>query len=118
MHGLPIGRASACQWEPDFDERSGAQRRYSMHDMPLTRSIWRNQGPLLKALALSALLAGGCESLNNTEKGVLAGGALGTGAGALIGAATHHAGAGAAIGAVVGGLSGGLIGNGMDNQER
>jgi surface antigen len=73
---------------------------------------------LLKSLALSVLLAGGCENLNNTEKGILTGGALGTGAGALIGAATHHTGAGAAIGAVVGGLSGGLIGNSLDNQER
>ena len=55
----------------------------------------------------------GCESMTHTEKGVLGGGAIGAGTGALIGSATGHAGAGAVIGAAVGGLSGGLIGNEM-----
>src|SRR4051794_29858689 len=59
----------------------------------------------------------GCESMNQTEKGALGGGAIGAGTGALIGSATGHTGAGAAIGAGVGALSGGLIGNSIEESE-
>jgi hypothetical protein len=67
---------------------------------------------------LPALVATGCESMSNTDKGVLGGGAIGAGTGALIGSATHHAGPGALIGGAVGALSGGLIGNSIDNSEK
>ena len=60
----------------------------------------------------------GCDSMSHTDKGVLGGGAIGAGAGALIGSATGHTGAGAAIGAGVGALSGGLIGNEIDQSEK
>lgn len=73
---------------------------------------------LVGAALLPALLAGGCSSMNNTEKGVAAGGAIGAGTGALIGSATGHTGAGALIGAGIGALSGGLIGNGVDESEK
>ena len=59
-----------------------------------------------------AVLASGCEHddgrRNHTGTGALAGGAIGAGAGALIGG--RHAGAGALIGGTVGALSGALIG--------
>ena len=59
----------------------------------------------------------GCNSMNNTEAGALGGGAIGAGAGALVGAATGHAAAGAAIGAGVGAVTGGLIGHSEDTAE-
>ena len=65
-----------------------------------------------------AVLACGCSTMSNTEKGVGVGGLLGAGTGALIGSATHHAGAGAAIGAGVGALAGGLTGHAIDESER
>src|SRR5438270_471480 len=67
--------------------------------------------------SLLVLGACGCNSMNNTEAGALGGGAIGAGAGALLGAATGHAGAGAAIGAGVGAVTGGLIGHGEDRAE-
>jgi hypothetical protein len=73
---------------------------------------------LVGAALLPALLACGCASLSNTEKGVGAGGLIGAGTGALIGNSTGHTGAGAAIGAGVGALSGGLVGNAIDRSER
>ncbi|MBY0528188.1 MAG: hypothetical protein K2R98_32635 [Gemmataceae bacterium] len=79
-----------------------AQARYS----------WRSGAALLPML-----LACGCASMNNTEKGVAAGGLLGAGTGALIGSATKHTGLGAIAGAGIGALSGGLIGNAVDKSE-
>jgi len=70
------------------------------------------------ALLLPALLVCGCESLNNTEKGVGLGAGIGAATGALIGKATGHTGAGALIGAGVGGLTGGLVGNAADKAEK
>ena len=70
------------------------------------------------AAVLPLLLAAGCESLNHTENGALAGGAVGAGAGALIGHAAGNTGAGALIGAGVGALSGGLIGSAQDHAEK
>ncbi len=74
----------------------------------------------MKKLVLGGmlLLACGCESLNHTEKGVLAGGALGAVGGTLIGAAAGDPGLGAAIGAGAGAVTGGLIGNAEDRAER
>jgi predicted lipid-binding transport protein (Tim44 family) len=62
-------------------------------------------------------VAAGCESMSHTDKGVLGGGAIGAGTGALIGSATGHTGAGAAIGAGIGAVTGGLIGNDIDQSE-
>jgi hypothetical protein len=73
---------------------------------------------LIGAVLLPALLACGCSSMSNTEKGVGVGGVLGAGTGALIGNATGHTGAGALIGAGVGAVSGGLIGHAVDESEK
>ncbi|MGA2411612.1 MAG: glycine zipper domain-containing protein [Candidatus Binataceae bacterium] len=72
--------------------------------------------------ALAALmLAGaiGCEGapLTTREKGTLAGGAIGAGGGALVGAAVGAPLAGAAIGGVAGAGAGYLVGNQMQNNE-
>jgi hypothetical protein len=64
------------------------------------------------------LLACGCSSLNHTENGALAGGAIGAGTGALVGHALGHTGGGALIGAGVGALSGGLIGHAADESDK
>lgn len=77
-----------------------------------------NKRQWLCAAVLPAILTAGCSSMNNTEKGALGGGAIGAGAGALIGHATGNTGAGAAIGAGVGALTGALVGNDMDKQEQ
>ena len=69
-------------------------------------------------LLLPGLITCGCASMNNTEKGVAAGGVIGAGTGALVGNAVGHTGAGALIGAGVGALSGGLIGNAADESEK
>src|SRR5438477_9998461 len=67
---------------------------------------------------LPALLACGCAGMSNTEKGALAGGGIGAGAGALIGSATHHTGVGAIAGGALGALAGGLTGNAIDESEK
>jgi osmotically inducible lipoprotein OsmB len=67
-------------------------------------------------LALSTLLCA-CASgpLSGREKGALAGGALGAGAGAIIGNQVHHhSAAGAAIGGAAGALGGAIIGDQSD----
>lgn len=71
----------------------------------------------LAGAVLPVVLVSGCQSMNNTEKGALAGGGLGAGAGALIGHATGHTGAGAVIGGLTGGLLGGAIGNDADKEK-
>src|SRR4051794_39751629 len=60
----------------------------------------------------------GCESMTQTDKGVLGGGAIGAGTGAIVGNALGHTGSGAAIGGVVGAVSGGLIGNSIEKTEQ
>src|SRR5438067_9643277 len=72
----------------------------------------------IPGVLLTALLACGCSSMSNTEKGVGTGGLIGAGTGALIGSATGHTGAGALIGAGVGALSGGLIGHAVDESDK
>jgi outer membrane lipoprotein SlyB len=71
----------------------------------------------LAGIALPVVLVSGCQSMNNTEKGALAGGGIGAGAGALIGHATGHTGAGAVIGGLAGGLLGGAVGNDIDKDK-
>jgi hypothetical protein len=68
-------------------------------------------------LGLVVLVSCGCDTMSNTDKGLLAGGGLGAGAGALLGSATGHAGAGALIGGAAGALIGGLAGNAEDHHE-
>jgi hypothetical protein len=63
------------------------------------------------------LVACGCSSMNNTEKGTLVGGGVGAGIGALAGAACHNPGVGAAIGAGAGALTGAVVGHSMDKSE-
>jgi hypothetical protein len=72
---------------------------------------------LVGVSVLPVLLASGCQSMNNTEKGALAGGGIGAGAGAAIGHATGHTGAGAVIGGLGGALLGGAVGNDMDKEK-
>jgi hypothetical protein len=72
----------------------------------------------LLSAALAPMCLGGCQSMSNTDKGLLTGGALGATAGGLIGAVTRHPVAGAAIGAGLGAAAGGLTGAAIDNSER
>lgn len=76
----------------------------------------------MKALHIPLLLPGlwmltGCSSMSPTERGILGGGAIGAGTGAIIGSATGKTGAGAAIGTAVGAISGGLLGNEIEQSE-
>lgn len=75
---------------------------------------------LLSMLSLAALLGGCAAPLTQTEKGALGGGALGAGAGAIIGSSIHHGspGKGALIGGALGALGGGLVGNQMEGQTQ
>ena len=68
---------------------------------------------------LACFLFGGCTGapLSTREKGILGGGVLGAGTGAIVGSAVGHPGAGAAIGGGIGALGGGLIGNELQNRE-
>ena len=77
---------------------------------------------VLTVISMSVLLTG-CYTPDGqpdrTANGALFGGALGAGAGALIGNASgHHTAEGAAIGGAVGLLTGALVGNAMDQQHR
>ena len=67
----------------------------------------------------SAVLLSSCSGtpLSTREEGTLGGGALGAGAGALVGAAVGHPAAGALIGGGMGALGGFAVGNQMQNQE-
>ena len=66
--------------------------------------------------ALLALMAG-CET-TPVQEGALVGGALGAGAGAIIGNQSHHAGQGALIGAGAGALTGAIVGDQVDRAHR
>jgi hypothetical protein len=72
----------------------------------------------ISSFVLPILLACGCSSMSNTEKGVGAGGLIGAGTGAVVGHALGNTGAGALVGAGVGALSGGLIGHAVDESEK
>lgn len=62
-------------------------------------------------IALFSMVLAGCETAGQgTATGALTGGALGAGAGALMG---RHSGTGAIVGGVAGAAAGGLIGNQM-----
>jgi uncharacterized protein YcfJ len=77
---------------------------------------------ILKAIVMTAALAAllsACagQPLSTREKGTLAGGVVGAGSGAIIGAAVGHPGASAAIGAGLGAATGAVISNEFQNQE-
>lgn len=60
----------------------------------------------------------GCSTMNQTERGVLGGGAIGAGLGTLVGAATGNPKTGAVVGGLVGAGVGGAIGNEADRQDQ
>jgi hypothetical protein len=68
-------------------------------------------------LALLPGFLAGCQSMSNTDQGVLGGGVLGAAIGALAGG-PRHAGAGALIGGTAGAVTGGLIGHSEDQREK
>jgi Glycine zipper len=74
---------------------------------------------LIAALLGAVLLLAGCSGapLTTREKGTLAGGAIGAGAGALVGSAAGAPGAGAAIGGVLGAGGGYVVGNHLQNEQ-
>jgi hypothetical protein len=72
---------------------------------------------LLGGALLPTALASGCQSMNNTETGALAGGGIGALLGALAGG-PRHAGVGALIGAGAGATAGALAGNAADKSEQ
>ena len=67
-------------------------------------------------IAGGILIAGGCKSMNKTQKGAVIGTAGGAAAGAVVGKVAGNTALGAIIGAAVGGVTGGLIGRKMDKQ--
>jgi len=70
------------------------------------------------ALALGSMALGGCQSLNNRDRGVVVGSAGGAVIGGAIGRANGSTAKGAIIGAAVGGVVGGVIGHQMDQQAK
>ncbi|HEY8928197.1 MAG TPA: OmpA family protein [Mucilaginibacter sp.] len=68
------------------------------------------------ALAMTGVLASGCNSLTKTQKGAAIGVAGGGAVGALVGKAAGNTALGAIIGGAVGGTAGALIGHKMDKQ--
>ena len=70
--------------------------------------------------AAIGLMLGGvaiAQSLTITQKGLLGGGLVGAGAGAIVGAAEHHPIAGAAIGGGLGLVAGGAVGHELQNNQ-
>ena len=74
----------------------------------------------LGIFAVIAFAAGGsgCASMNNTERGAVGGGVIGTAGGAAIGAATGRPVLGAVVGGALGTATGALVGNDADKQEK
>ena len=73
---------------------------------------------LIGIISLTALLGGCAAPLTAREKGALTGGALGAGAGAIIGNQVGHQGKGALIGGALGALGGGLVGDQLEGQNQ
>jgi outer membrane lipoprotein SlyB len=82
--------------------------------IPMTRST-----AVAVGLVFFVCLAGPCwgQSLTTTEKGVVGGGVLGAGTGAIVGAAVHHPVKGALIGGGVGAVAGGVVGHKLQTQD-
>jgi uncharacterized protein YcfJ len=77
---------------------------------------WMTRAAVL-AVGAAGLLATGCSTMNNTERGTFAGAGIGSVAGALIGNATGNPKTGAVVGALGGGLVGNLVGQDADRKE-
>lgn len=77
---------------------------------------------LLRTGVVAAFMAAsgsvGCSTMNNTEKGAVAGGAIGSGVGLLAGAATGNPRTGAAVGGLLGGGVGALAGSEKDREDQ
>src|SRR5262249_38391396 len=86
-----------------------SQRGCFMQIATVPQAVGRWGGRLLSVALLSSTALCGCAGMSNTDKGVLGGGAIGTGAGAAIGSLSGHTGAGAVIGGLTGAVAGGLI---------
>ena len=71
---------------------------------------------VISILSLTALLGGCAAPITHRERSTLTGGALGAGAGALIGSAIDRPGRGALIGGGLGALGGAAIGDQMEGQ--
>lgn len=69
------------------------------------------------AVGAAGLLGTGCSTMNQTEKGTLAGGAIGAGLGTLIGSASGNPKTGAVVGGLLGAGTGALIGNEADRKD-
>lgn len=78
----------------------------------LMNVIW-----LVCGIGLAGCEAAGTAAQSKTMQGAVTGGALGAGAGAIIGHQTGRAGEGAAIGAGLGAISGGLVGHALEEQR-
>jgi osmotically inducible lipoprotein OsmB len=74
---------------------------------------------LVAVLALIVGVAGQgwAQSLTTTQKGLLGGGLLGAGTGAIVGAAVHHPISGALIGGGVGAVAGGVVGHELQTRD-
>jgi hypothetical protein len=74
---------------------------------------WRT----LMGCALVPVAFTGCQNMSNTDKGALAGGAIGAGTGALL-AGRRNSLPGALIGGAVGAITGSAVGSSVDNSQR
>ena len=75
-------------------------------------------GVLLAIIALAGCECIGTAAQAKTKQGAVFAGLLRTGAGAILGNQSDHAGAGTAIGAGLGALGGGLIGHAMEGNSQ
>jgi uncharacterized membrane protein len=71
---------------------------------------------ILAAIVLTAATAR-AQSLSTTGEGTIAGGLIGAGSGALVGAAVHHPVVGALVGGGVGAVGGAVVGNQLQNEQ-
>lgn len=82
----------------------------------MTTRGWITRAAVVSVGAVG-LLQTGCSSMNQTEKGVLGGGAIGAGLGTLIGSASGNPKTGAVVGGLLGAGVGGVIGNDADRKD-
>ncbi len=73
---------------------------------------------LTSSLLVGTVIASGCASLSNKQKGGAIGAATGAAAGGAIGRANGSTAKGAILGAIVGGATGAIIGHQMDQQAK
>ena len=89
-----------------------------LDDEEVTRMNRSSMSMAVSGAALVFALSACSQPLSTREKTTLGGGALGAGAGALIGSTVGSPGAGAAIGGALGAAGGGLVGDQMQRQEQ